>query len=145
MQSERLQIDEGCNAMSLDQKQIYIVDDDESVRCALKFLLVAYGFAVDTYPSSEDFFSAIPNNSPGCLILDINMPGLDGWHTLQKLIKTKSSRPVIIITTDRNDDHKQKLPIVISQIKISSISKYILSSCDIISLILSIISYSQLY
>ena len=82
-------------------EQIYIVDDDESVCCALGMLLVTYGFKVDTFTSAEDFFRAVPNSVPGCLLLDIHMPELDGWEALKRIIKSGSRRPVIIISADK--------------------------------------------
>jgi two-component system, LuxR family, response regulator FixJ len=88
--------------MLLNKKQIFIVDDDESVCRALAVLLVTYGFTVDTFTSAEEFFRAVPNSVPGCLILDIHMPGLDGWETQQRLLKSGSSRPVIIMSADKN-------------------------------------------
>ena len=88
--------------METHKKQVYIVDDDASVCRALKYLLITFGFKVLTYPSSESFFSAVPNSEEGCLILDIHMPGLDGWETIKRMIKSKSTRPVIIITADKN-------------------------------------------
>ena len=89
-------------------KQIFIVDDDVSVCRALSVLLATYGFTVDTFTSTEEFFSAVSNSVPGCLILDIHMPGLDGWETLQYLIKSGSSRPVIIISADKNEELNEK-------------------------------------
>jgi two-component system response regulator FixJ len=86
----------------LENKQIFIVDDDESVCRALRFLLVTYGFSVKTFTCAEEFFRAVPNSVPGCLILDIHMPGLDGWETLQHLLTSGSTRPVIIISADKN-------------------------------------------
>ncbi|MDP2921375.1 MAG: response regulator [Candidatus Omnitrophota bacterium] len=83
-------------------KQIFIVDDDESICRALSALLVTYGFGVDTFTSAEGFFSVVPNSAPGCLILDIHMPGLDGWETMRHLFASGSSRPVIIISADKN-------------------------------------------
>ena len=88
--------------MSLQKKQIFIVDDDESVCRALGVLLVTYGFSVKTFTCAEDFFNAVPNSAPGCLLLDIHMPGLDGWETQQRLRKSGSSRPVIIMSADKN-------------------------------------------
>ncbi|MFA6141931.1 MAG: response regulator [Candidatus Omnitrophota bacterium] len=82
--------------------QIFIVDDDASVGCALGILLITYGFKVDTFTSAKDFFRDVPHNSPGCLILDIHMPGLDGWETLKLIIKSGSKRPVIIISADKS-------------------------------------------
>ena len=93
--------------MTIDKKQIYIVDDDDSVCRALKYLLLTFGFQVRTFPSSEKFFSSIPNHAEGCLVMDIHMPGLDGWEALKRLIKTGSHRPVIIITADKNGGLKE--------------------------------------
>lgn len=84
------------------KKQIYIVDDDASVCRALKCLLKTFGFAVRTFSSSEKFFSAVPNSAKGCLVMDIHMPGLDGWEALKRIIKSGSARRVIIITADKN-------------------------------------------
>jgi FixJ family two-component response regulator len=101
MKSEKVHLKE-CGEMPSANKQIYIVDDDESVCRALSILLVTYGFTVDTFTSAEEFFRAVPNNVAGCLLLDIHMPGLDGWETLQHLLKSGSSRPVIIISADKD-------------------------------------------
>ncbi len=94
--------------MSLEKKQIFIVDDDESVCRALSVLLDTYGFIVDTFTSPEEFFRAVPNNVPGCLILDIHMPELDGWKTLKHLLASGSRRPVIIISADKNEGLNEK-------------------------------------
>ena len=107
MQLEELQL-KGCGEMSSDEKQIFIVDDDESVCRALKLLMTSYGFAVRTFPSAEEFFSAVPNSTPGCLILDIHMPGLRGWEAQKRLMKSGSNRPVIIITADKKSDLKDQ-------------------------------------
>ena len=88
--------------MTISKKQVYVVDDDESVCRALKILLVAFGFEVKTFSSPESFFSAVPNSMKGCLVLDIHMPGMDGWEAIKKLIKSGATRPVIIITADKN-------------------------------------------
>ena len=84
------------------KKQIFIVDDDVSVCRALSALLVTYGFTVDTFTLAEEFFRAVPNSVQGCLILDIHMPGLDGWETQERLLKSGSNRPVIIMSADKN-------------------------------------------
>jgi two-component system response regulator FixJ len=94
--------------MVFEKNQIFIVDDDESVCRALGVLLSTYGFTVDTYNSAEKFFGAVPNNVPGCLILDVHMPGLDGWGTLKQLITSGSRRPVIIISADKNGALNEK-------------------------------------
>ena len=94
--------------MASDKKQLYIVDDDESVRRSLKLLMVSYGFTVDTFSSAEEFFTAVPNSAEGCLILDIHMPGLNGWDTQQRLTKTRYNLPVIVISADKDGNFKEK-------------------------------------
>jgi len=79
------------------------VDDDESICRALKLLMMTYGFAVETFTSAKKFYSTIPNSIPGCLILDIHMPGLNGWDLNKKLVESGSNRPVIIITADKEE------------------------------------------
>ena len=82
--------------------KIFIVDDDASVCCALGVLLITYGFKGDTFTSANDFFRAVPKSAPGCLVMDIHMPGLDGWEALKRIIKSGSKRPVIIISADKS-------------------------------------------
>jgi two-component system response regulator FixJ len=94
--------------MPLEEKQIYILDDDESVLRSLKLLMVSYGFAVDVFSSADKFFSAVPNGAPGCLILDIHMVGINGWDTMQRLTETGFNLPVIVITADKDDSFKEK-------------------------------------
>ncbi|MCX5678138.1 MAG: response regulator [Candidatus Omnitrophica bacterium] len=93
----------------MNKKQIYIVDDDESVCRALSILLGTYGFNVDAFTSAIEFFSTVPNSVTGCLILDIHMPGMDGWEALKHLLASGSDRPVIIISADRNGGMKEKV------------------------------------
>ena len=90
--------------MSDEKKQIYIVDDDESICRALKTLLMTYGFAVTTFNSAKSFFAAVPDNSAGCLILDIRMPEMDGWAVQKQIVDSGSKRPVIFISADHLDN-----------------------------------------
>jgi len=83
---------------------IYIVDDDESVCRALKTLLMTYGFNVTTFNSAQKFFDTVTNDQPGCLLLDIHMPGIDGWETQKKVLASGSTRPVIFISAEKKDD-----------------------------------------
>ena len=94
--------------MPLEKKQIYILDDEESVLRSLNLLMVSYGFAVETFSSAEEFFKVVPNSAKGCLILDIHMPGLNGWDTQQRLTKTGYNLPVIVISADKDGDFKEK-------------------------------------
>ena len=91
-----------------NNKNIYIVDDDESVCRALKLLMMTYGFAVETFSSAKKFFGTIQNSTPGCLILDIHMPGLNGWETQKKLTESGSDRAVIMITADKEEGLEER-------------------------------------
>jgi len=94
--------------MPSEKKQIFIVDDDESVCRALSVLLVTYGFTVDTFTCAEEFFRVVSNSTPGCLLLDIHMPGLDGWEVQQRLLESGSSRPVIIMSADKKGGFEER-------------------------------------
>jgi len=88
--------------MIKNKKHVYIIDDDESVCMAVSALLGTYGFVVDTFTSAKDFFRKIFGDAYGCILLDIHMPGMDGWETLKRIVKSGSGCPVIIITADKN-------------------------------------------
>ncbi len=90
--------------MPLDKKNIYIVDDDQSVCRALKTLLMTFDFEVKTFNSAKSFFDAVPNEEPGCLVLDIHMPGLDGWEAQKEILKSGSKRPVIFISAEKQEN-----------------------------------------
>ena len=91
-----------------DKKQIYIVDDDESICRSLKLLLVSYGFAVNTFSSAEEYFKVVPNSTKCCLVLDIHMPGLNGWDALKRLTEAGYNHPVIVITADKDESFREK-------------------------------------
>ena len=77
---------------------IAIVDDEESVRNALKRLLCASGFAAETYASGQDFLRGIPEGQPDCVVLDIDMPGMSGVEVLHRLRAMALDMPVIVVT-----------------------------------------------
>jgi FixJ family two-component response regulator len=64
---------------------IYIVDDDESIRKALKRLLKAAGYHALTFASAEDFLDSTSGRGEGCLVLDIRLPGITGLDLQEKL------------------------------------------------------------
>ena len=91
-----------------DKKQIYIVDDDESVCRSLKLLMVSYGFAVETFSSAEEYFKVVPKTAKCCLVLDIHLPGLNGWDTLKRLTESGYNHPVIVISADKDESIREK-------------------------------------
>ena len=77
---------------------VYIVDDDEAIRAALRLLLKSVGLAATTLPSAQDFLASYNPQQPGCLILDVRMPGMSGLELQQQLNLRGAIIPVIFIT-----------------------------------------------
>jgi two-component system response regulator FixJ len=77
---------------------IFVVDDDSAVRDALKLLLRSVGQAVETFGSAQEFLDAYSEDRPGCLVLDIRMPGMSGLELQQRLNEKHSILPIIFIT-----------------------------------------------
>lgn len=77
---------------------IHVVDDDASVRDALSRLLMALGFEVRLYASAGDFLLAWPGDGPGCLLLDVRMPGPSGLDLQLAFMRRPDALPVVFIT-----------------------------------------------
>ena len=77
---------------------VFVVDDDEAMRHALRRLLVQAGLAVQTFASGPDFLANYRPTRPSCLLLDIKMPEMDGLEVQATLNERKVDLPVIFIT-----------------------------------------------
>jgi two-component system, LuxR family, response regulator FixJ len=77
---------------------IFVVDDDEGVRNSLKFLLKSVGLATRAFASADEFLAAYRPDQPGCLVLDVRMPGMSGLELQQQLNVRGAIVPVIFIT-----------------------------------------------
>ena len=84
--------------MKAEPPAIHIVDDDESFRRAVSRLLQAAGFAVQGYASAGEFLLARSGEKPGCVLLDVQMPGLDGLDLQAALAKQEAPLPVVFLT-----------------------------------------------
>jgi FixJ family two-component response regulator len=84
----------------LDQKDItvFIVDDDASVRRALKRLIKVAGFKAKTFGSAREFINSGHYQSAGVLVLDVRMPGMSGLELQKYLADNGSDMPIIFIT-----------------------------------------------
>ena len=80
----------------------FLIDDDQAVRDAVGLLLQASGLAVETFASATDFLDAGVVQRPGCLVLDVRMPGLSGLD-LQRQLQLKGDRIPIIFMTGHGD------------------------------------------
>lgn len=79
---------------------IAVVDDDADVRHALQRLALAAGLAAQVYASGEAFLQSLDEHEPDCVVLDLHMPGLDGFAVQAALRRRGSTLPVLVITGD---------------------------------------------
>lgn len=77
---------------------VFVVDDDEGVRNSLRFLLKSVGLATQALASASEFLETYKPNHPGCLVLDVRMPGMSGLELQQQLNVRGAVIPVIFIT-----------------------------------------------
>jgi FixJ family two-component response regulator len=77
---------------------VFVVDDDTSVRTALKRLIQSVGLKVETFDSAQAFLKHGPHDGPACLVLDVRMPGMGGIELQQQLIGAGLGMPIVFIT-----------------------------------------------
>jgi two-component system, LuxR family, response regulator FixJ len=77
---------------------VFVVDDDEAVRNSLRLLLKSVGLAAVVLPTAQEFLSKYGPQQPGCLILDVRMPGMSGLELQEQLNVRGAMIPVIFIT-----------------------------------------------
>lgn len=82
---------------------ISIVDDDESVREALKSLLESVGYSAEVFASAEEFLRSRNHQETQCLILDIRMPGMSGLELQRRLVAAGSRIPIIFVTAHADE------------------------------------------
>ena len=79
-------------------EMVFVVNDDEAVRDSLKFLMESIGLTAETYSCASGFLDSFDPDKPGCLILDIRMPGMTGLDLQKELANRHSLLPIIFIT-----------------------------------------------
>jgi FixJ family two-component response regulator len=77
---------------------VFLIDDDESLREALVWLLESVGLKVETFHSAVDFVELFDPHRAGCLVLDVRMPGVSGLELQKQLRERNVNIPVIVIT-----------------------------------------------
>jgi FixJ family two-component response regulator len=84
--------------MSDAEAIVFVIDDDESIREALKSLIRSVGLNVEAFASADEFLESRRPDVPGCLILDVRMPGLSGLDLQRDLTEANIHIPIIFIT-----------------------------------------------
>ena len=77
---------------------VYVIDDDESARHSLEFLLDVAGIRVRSFPSADAFLKASPPLAGACVVTDVRMPGMSGVELADALKQRGARVPVIVIT-----------------------------------------------
>ena len=78
--------------------RVYLIDDEPAVRRSIGFMLKTSGFEVHPYESGFEFLKAASSLEPGCILLDIRMPGMDGLELQEALRQKGITHPVVIMT-----------------------------------------------
>lgn len=84
--------------MSDTDAVVFVIDDDRSLREAIKSLIRSVGMQVETFASAQEFLTSSRPDAPACLVLDVRMPGLSGLDLQRQLAKVEIPVPIIFIT-----------------------------------------------
>jgi FixJ family two-component response regulator len=81
-----------------EQPTVFVVDDDPGIRDSVTWLFQSVGLPVETYGSAQKFLDTYVASRPGCLILDVRLPGMGGLDLLEALRRRGATLPVIVVT-----------------------------------------------
>jgi RNA polymerase sigma factor (sigma-70 family) len=84
--------------MSEPAAKVYLVDDDRSVRTAIGRLIASAGYDYECYASAEEFLGHFDPAAPGCVVLDLALPGMDGFAIQSRLSSIAGDRAIIFLT-----------------------------------------------
>jgi FixJ family two-component response regulator len=84
--------------MTVTDECVFVVDDDDSVRRSLSRLIRSAGWRVETFPTAKSFLEYTPPNRPGCLVLDLQLPGMSGLELQRSLVEAGRDIPIVFIT-----------------------------------------------
>ncbi len=91
-----------------ESEKISIVDDDESVREAIKSLLKSVGFKAEAFASAEEFLNSGHLPGTACLILDVRMPGMSGVELQDRLTASQAGVPIIFISAHADEEARAR-------------------------------------
>ena len=96
------------NVKPSDAPLVCIVDDDASIADSTRYLVRAFGFRAEAFLSAEEFLNSSLVEETKCLILDVRMPGMDGFE-LQRYLATASKRiPIVFVTAQANESERRQ-------------------------------------
>lgn len=83
---------------ALAKATVFVVDDDQAMRNSLKWLIESVGVPVESFASADEFLARYEAGRPGCLVLDVRMPGMSGLELQEHLSSRNTRVPAVIIT-----------------------------------------------
>jgi FixJ family two-component response regulator len=99
----------------LSSRSVYVVDDDRNVRLMLSYMLGEASLNSRPFASGSDFLAALPDLEPGCVLLDVRMPDMDGLQVMAELARRSVDWPVVFMT-----GHGE-VPIAVDAMKLGAI------------------------
>jgi FixJ family two-component response regulator len=90
------------------KKLISVVDDDESIRRTTTFLIESFGFRAASFESAESFLKSVELHDTSCLLVDVQMPGMNGLQLQSELAAAGCGVPIIFITAYDNEDIRRQ-------------------------------------
>lgn len=94
--------------MAQAARVVAVVDDDPSLRRAVRNLLTSAGFHVEAFASGEAFLASVQRNAAGCLVLDLSMPEMSGFELLARLRSDGATIPTIVLTAHCDEEIRQR-------------------------------------
>ena len=88
----------------MSDRIVHLVDDDEAIRRSAGFMLKTSGFQVKTYASGVELLKDARELAPGCILMDVRMPDLDGIAATARLRSSAADSPVLVLTTFGEDE-----------------------------------------
>ena len=88
---------------------VFVIDDEEPVRASLAKLLRAMGYPTQSFPSAMSFLASDAVGQPGCLLLDLRMPGMSGIDLIEELSRRQMTVPIIVMTGHTDMKSVQRL------------------------------------
>jgi FixJ family two-component response regulator len=85
-------------SLSMNDATVYVVDDDDSVRRSLKRLFRSRGWEVEVFASAASLLERAPLSGPGCILLDVQMPGINGLELQDRLAESGIFLPVVFLS-----------------------------------------------
>ncbi len=87
---------------------VCIIEDDDSVRRALRRLIRSMGFEVETFATAEEFLDSSEPMFPSCLILDVHLPGMNGLDLQRRLHADGCNIPIVVITAYADEEVREQ-------------------------------------